>query len=127
MITARLAGAALAVVLAATPAAAQMSHGAMQHGAPHGGGAKADASPSTRAFQESARRMHRDMAIQYTGDTDVDFVKAMIPHHQAAIDMAKIELQYGKDAQTRALAQAIVKAQDAEMADMKAWLKARGQ
>ena len=38
--------------------------------------------------------MHQSMP---TGDTDVDFVRMMLPHHQAAVDMAKTELQYGKD------------------------------
>jgi uncharacterized protein (DUF305 family) len=115
------------LLMAAAPAGAQMSHGTMQHGAMQHGGAKPAEAPSTKAFQDAARRMHRDMAIDYSGDADVDFVRGMIPHHQAAIDMAKIELQYGKDAQTRALAEAIIKAQEAEIADMRAWLKARGQ
>ncbi|MFO1148555.1 MAG: DUF305 domain-containing protein [Alsobacter sp.] len=118
--------AACALAGAMALANAQMSHGTMQHGGMHGA-ATAQDTPASKAFKEAAARMHRDMAIAYTGDADVDFVKGMIPHHQAAIDMAKIELQYGKDEQTRKLAEAIIKAQEAEIADMKAWLKARGQ
>ena len=49
-------------------------------------------------------KMHKDMAIAYTGDSDIDFVRGMIPHHQAAIDMARIQLEYGKDAEIRKLA-----------------------
>ena len=45
----------------------------------------------------------------------------MIPNHQGAIDMAKVELQCGKDPKLRAMAEAIVKAQEAEIAGMKAW------
>ena len=71
--------------------------------------------------------MHKDMNIDYTGDADVDFVKGMIPHHQAAIDMAKIELQYGKDPETRKLAEQIIAAQEAEIAGMQAWLKTKGK
>jgi uncharacterized protein (DUF305 family) len=63
--------------------------------------------------------MHRNMP---TGDTDHDFVRMMLPHHQAAVDMAKAELQYGQDAELKALATDIVAAQDKEITMMKAWL-----
>ena len=62
--------------------------------------------------------MHQAMP---TGDTDKDFVRMMLPHHQAAVDMAKAELQYGKDPELKALATDIVSAQDREIAMMKAW------
>ena len=84
-------------------------------------------SPSSNAFAEANAKMHTDMAIQYSGDADADFVRSMIPHHQGAIDMARIELQYGKDPELRKLAEDIIKAQEAEIADMNAWLQARGK
>ena len=71
-------------------------------------------------------KMHESMAIKYSGDTDVDFVRGMIPHHQGAIDMARIELQYGKDPANRKLAEEIIAAQEKEIAAMQSWLKARG-
>ena len=52
--------------------------------------------------------MHVAMSsVERTGDSDIDFVRLMLPHHQAAIDMAKTQLLYGKDPQMRRLAQEI--------------------
>ena len=84
-------------------------------------------SPSTKAFQDANAKMHKDMAIQYSGDTDADFVRSMIPHHRGAIDMAKVELAHGKNSEIRKLAEAVIKAQEAEIAEMQAWLKAHGK
>jgi uncharacterized protein (DUF305 family) len=63
------------------------------------------------------------MSIRPSGNSDVDFVKLMLPHHQAAIDMAKTELEYGKDPQVRRLAQEIVTDQQSETDLMQLWLK----
>jgi uncharacterized protein (DUF305 family) len=64
-------------------------------------------------------------AVKPTGDADKDFVAMMIPHHQGAIDMAKVELQYGKDPMLKAMAQSIVTSQQKEIDDMKAWQTGR--
>ena len=77
-------------------------------------------------YRAALMKMHRDMAIDYSGEADVDFVKSMIPHHQGAIDMAKVELQYGKDPAIKSLAEGIIKAQEAEIAMMREWLKKNG-
>ena len=71
--------------------------------------------------------MHSDMSLNYSGDADVDFARGMIAHHQGAIDMAKVELEHGKDPDLRKLAEEIIKAQEKEIAEMQAWLKAKGQ
>jgi hypothetical protein len=58
-------------------------------------------------------------------DADVAFVCGMIPHHQGAIDMARAELQNGKDQWARDMAQKIIDAQEAEIAALRDWLAAR--
>ena len=89
--------------------------------------ATADATGSTAAFEAAATKMHESMGIDYSGEADVDFVRGMIPHHQGAIDMARIELEYGADPEIRALAETIIAAQEKEIADMEAWLAAKGK
>ncbi len=93
----------------------KMDHAGMSHG-------EATASPATRAFQESAARMHAAMEEAYTGDVDLDFARGMIPHHQGAIDMARIELEHGRDPEMQALARNVVSTQEREISDMKAWI-----
>ncbi len=101
------------------PAAAQEGHA-------HAG---AEASPDAviSAFEEAAAKMHEDMAIDYSGDADVDFVRGMIPHHEAAIAMAKIELEHGKDPQLRKIAEEVIAAQEAEITQMRKWLEEHGK
>ncbi len=71
-------------------------------------------------------KMHMAMsAVVRSGNSDVDFVRLMIPHHQAAIDMAKTQLLYGKDPQMRRLAQEIITDQQLEIELMQRWLKQR--
>jgi uncharacterized protein (DUF305 family) len=72
------------------------------------------------AFKEANDMMMHGMP-SLTGDADKDFVMLMIPHHQGAIDMANIELKYGKDETLRAMAQAIVAAEEKEIKEMKDW------
>jgi uncharacterized protein (DUF305 family) len=84
-------------------------------------------SPSTKAFKEGDMKMMQGMHLTYTGDPDVDFVRGMMAHHQGAIDMANVELQYGKDPANQKLAQDIIDAQNKEIDHMNAWLKKHGQ
>jgi uncharacterized protein (DUF305 family) len=97
----------------------KMDHSKMGHSMPATGAAD---TASTTAFMAANDRMHKDMAITFSGNADVDFVKGMLPHHQGAVDMAKIVLEHGKDPKVRKLAREIIKAQNTEIAFMKAWL-----
>ena len=133
MKTLRTLAAAAALTFVAAVAWAQMNHGS------HGGDmmmtmdqmqsmmqsmmpADGD-SESTKAFKQADMDMMQGMAAEYTGNADVDFRLRMIPHHQAAIDMAKVALQQGTDPETKALAEAIIAAQETEIAEMQAWLE----
>jgi uncharacterized protein (DUF305 family) len=86
-----------------------------------------DTGPSSQAFKAANDKMHADMAMPLTGNADVDFVRGMIPHHQGAIDMARIVLEHGKDPEIRKLAEGVVQAQEGEIAMMKDWLAKNGQ
>jgi uncharacterized protein (DUF305 family) len=92
-----------------------------------GAAAKNDTGPSSAAFAAINAKMHESMAIPLTGDADVDFVRGMIPHHQGAIDMAKVVLGFGKDPQIHKLAEDVIKAQEGEIALMKDWLAKQGK
>jgi len=65
------------------------------------------------------RRMHEAMQTTPTGDFDRDFIEMMIPHHQGAIDMARVLLKYGHNEKLKRLAQSIIVEQDQEIAYMR--------
>ena len=124
--------ACLALLLAAGPLAAQ--DGKPMQGMPMEGmpmqGKPAQAKPAMdetnnpadaafiAAMHDMMVGMHRSMP---TGDTDRDFIRLMLPHHQSAVDMAKAEVKYGRDPDLKVMAQQIIDDQGREIALMKAW------
>lgn len=78
------------------------------------------------AMEAAMTRMHTAMMTGQSGDPDRDFATMMIPHHQGAIDMAEIELRYGKDERLRRLAQGIIVEQRQEIAVMQGILDSGG-
>ncbi len=74
-------------------------------------------------FRQAMDDMHRQMhAVKPSGNVDEDFVRLMLPHHQAAIEMAKVELLCGNDGVNRRLAQEIIVDQQSEIDLMRLWL-----
>jgi uncharacterized protein (DUF305 family) len=69
-------------------------------------------------MNHSMMRMRSAMEVSPSGDIDADFVAMMVPHHQGAIDMAQIELRYGRNEQLRRIAQEIIVDQQQEIAVM---------
>ena len=115
---------AATLLTAPLPALAQSMNmpGAALNGAP----AKTQPA-STTDYMVAMAKMGQHMSITYSGNADNDFVAGMIPHHEGAIDMARIELKYGKNPQIRKLARDIIAAQTKEIALMNAWQAGHAQ
>jgi uncharacterized protein (DUF305 family) len=89
--------------------------------------ARTAADPAWGEWTASVARMHSSMtSVRPSGNTDVDFATLMLPHHRAAIDMARTELMFGTDPRMRRLAQEIVTDQQSEIELMQLWLKQPG-
>ena len=110
---------AFALILASGPALAQSTDHSAHAG--HTMAAPSDI-PYAAALAEANATLHRDMNLPLTGNADVDFVAGMLPHHQGAVEMAQIVLEHGTDPEVRKLAEAIIAAQQTEIAWMKDWL-----
>lgn len=127
------AGTMVILSLAAWPL--MQAHAQQAGAAPHGAHVRAPsavapvqaATTARQALDQSMGQMHDGM-MRGIGhdDADVAFAAGMLAHHQGAVDMARIQLQYGKDAAMRELAQEVIRAQEGEMIVLKNWLTERG-
>jgi uncharacterized protein (DUF305 family) len=109
---------------------AQAGHGMGGMGGGMSGGMAMHGTPSEahKDLMGGMDRMNADMMAGGTAeDIDVAFICSMIPHHRGAIDMAKAELEHGDDEWAKSLAEAIIAAQEKEIADMLAWLEKQPQ
>ena len=88
----------------------------------HGAAAPSRSSAATKGYEAANAKMHKDMAIKFSGNADADFARGMIPHHQGAIDMALVQLQYSRNEKLRRLAQSIIVEQGQEIAYMRSLL-----
>ncbi|MET8405201.1 DUF305 domain-containing protein [Streptomyces sp900116325] len=111
------------IALVSTVAAAGLalsacsSNGDAMSGMDHG--SKSSASASATAGQSPAPGSFND--------ADVTFAQMMIPHHEQAVDMAKLADGRAEDSEIKTLAGNIEKAQDPEIQTMKSWLRAWGK
>ena len=99
---------------------AEHDHAGMNHAAP----------PAPQQYGEAFERYATEMNVGmakmmsdmhapgYTGDPDIDFLAMMIPHHEGAVDMARLVLQHGDDPVTRKLAEDIIASQRVEIEGM---------
>lgn len=72
------------------------------------------------AMHAAMRAMDAAMAAApMTGDADQDFLAMMIPHHEGAVEMARLVLLHGRDALVRQLAEEIIAGQQAEIVSMR--------
>lgn len=116
---------AVALLLSlATPALAQEAVPHTGHAAP---AMSAVDTAAADAFAAANAKMHADMGIDYSGDPDVAFVKGMIAHHQGAVDMANVILQFGEDEEIATFARKVIADQSAEIAWLREWLEKRGE
>ncbi len=87
----------------------------------------ADTGAMQQAYAQGMNAMHDEMMLGITDPiADMAFARGMLPHHKGAVDMAQVQLQYGKDAEMRQLAQEIIDAQQPEIEQMQTWIKANG-
>ena len=102
-----------APLLSLAPANAQGTNHSPQHAG----------SAAAAGYHAAMEKMNRDMAAEPpSGNPDRDFASLMVKHHQSAVDMARVELEHGRDATMRQTAQKVIEDQQREIVDLRRWL-----
>lgn len=104
------------------PRTEEMQH---MHHSSQGSAKSSKQSASTRAYAQAMHVMHKRMRAPRSGNVDVDFARQMIPHHQAAVAMARAQQKYGRDADLKRFNDWVIQAQEVEIAMMQNWLRRR--
>jgi uncharacterized protein (DUF305 family) len=88
---------------------------------------KPEDSASTKDFKQAHMQMMQNMNMEFSENADIDFARSMIKHHEGGIDMAKIQLEHGKDPEMRKAAEKIINDQTAENKKLSAFLEKNGK
>jgi uncharacterized protein (DUF305 family) len=87
-------------------------------------GMMANMTEAQKGYMQAMMKMHNPMMMAMMAkDPDVAFICGMIPHHQSAVDMARVVLKTGDNAEAKKMAEMVIKAQEQEIAEMKDWLQ----
>ncbi|MFF4905830.1 DUF305 domain-containing protein [Streptomyces sp. NPDC001260] len=82
---------------------------------------------SGKSSATAAADAGKTAAAEDFNDADVTFAQMMIPHHEQALEMAKLADGRAADAEIKSIATKIEKAQDPEIKNMKGWLQSWGR
>jgi len=86
----------------------QMDHGSMDHGQMGHG-----------SMGMGSKGMAKQMVMQNGEYSDKRFIDAMVPHHQGAIEMARVALGNAEHEEIKDLSQNIISTQQAEIEELK--------
>jgi len=75
--------------------------------------------PAGRGYMGAMEKMQRNMDMSLTGNPDRDFAMMMIPHHQSAVEMARVLVQNGRDPELRQLAEKMIRDQEREIEELR--------
>lgn len=78
--------------------------------------------PSGQAMAAIDMQAAEMLDVPLTGDADLDFVRAMVPQHQRAIELAEVVLTHGYSPEVRAMAEEVIATRRPQLEEMLVWL-----